>query len=59
MFLMDDGWSLKIIKDDEGILDLVNQLMRRHLMVDVYMECSDVKHGKKLANTLLLCQVSD
>lgn len=53
---MDDNGSLKIIKDDDGILDLVNQLVRQSI-VDVYVECSDVNHGDKLPDTLMPCPV--
>ena len=54
----DDGGSLKIIKHDKGILDIVDQLIR-YLMVDIYVECLDVKHGEKSPDTLLPYSVHD
>ena len=58
LFLVDDWGSLKIIKDDEGILALVDQLMRQ-CIVDIYVECSDVKQGEKLPDILLPSSVRD
>ena len=58
LFFVDALGSLKIIKDDEGILALVDQLMRQR-MVDIYVECSDVKEGEKLPDILLPSSIRD
>ena len=58
LFFVDALGSLKIIKDDEGILALVDQLMRQR-MVDIYVECSDVKEGEKLLDILLPSSIRD
>ena len=57
-FLRGDGGILMQINDDEGILGLVDQLQKHHI-VDVYVEISDVNHDKSIPDTLLSANETD
>lgn len=49
---VDDGGTLKVISDDQGIVGLVKEL-RKHKIINVYGEISEVRHHMPLSEILL------
>lgn len=49
---VDDGGTLKVINDDQGIIGLVEQL-RKHKILNVYVEISGVRHYMPLPKILV------
>lgn len=53
LFFIDASGALKVISDDEGIMGLVDHLMR-HWTADIYVEFSSVKHNKTIPESLMV-----